>query len=205
MHTHNENAKQFLISSIHFVYNIKWDSFNFKCQAHLVSDRKRIREANEWFCAAKIAATFFMFLCYSCCFFFFLLFYCDASEFSKRPMLKVQKLSIHALHFEVSFHFESEKLYFFPGCLVYVCVCQNHLVFVVNLHQIVCLWQWKRKSFHFYSNGPQYSTLFFIILLPCCLSTLFFRFNVSSFFFVAFIIIKEGNKRATVIMINTRI
>lgn len=41
--------KQFLISSNRFVYNIKWDPFNFKCQAHFVRNQKRIREANEWF------------------------------------------------------------------------------------------------------------------------------------------------------------
>lgn len=51
------------------------------------------------------------------------------------------------------FHFESEKPYF---CMAgsFVCMlCQRHLVFAVNLHQIVCLRPLKKKSFHFYSDG----------------------------------------------------
>lgn len=43
-------------------------------------------------------------------------------------------------------HFESEKPYF-SGSMpeLYVCACQKHLVFAVNLHQIVCFRHWKRK------------------------------------------------------------
>lgn len=95
-------------------------------------------------------------------------------------------------------HFESEKPYFSMPEL-YVCACQKHLVFAVNLHQIVCFRHWKRKVSIFIAMVET-----FFCRTVCRRFWLLLSALVCFFFSRAFII-EEGNKRAAVIMINTQI